>query len=264
MAKKTKIGRCALCLKVRSLALSHFMPQGVYRRLRNPAGPVKDPVLVTAKVSMSTSTQVRDFLLCRECEKRFDRLGEDYVLRQMRHRGGFPLLERMRVSPMIDFSLREGIYSGPAIGIDTEKLAYFALSVIWRSTVHSWRFPDGHAVASISLRQFQEPVRRYLLGESEFPPGVAVLVTACTDRESQNVAYDPTPVRGIPNRAVAFLACGIHFTMFLGPTVPASIGEMCCFSSRRRLVFSRDIKHTTFHAYSALAATSKEVGKMSA
>lgn len=258
------IGNCALCLKFGPLALSHFMPKGVLKLLRDPAGRIKGPILVTPKISISTSAQLKDFLLCPECEQRFNRLGEDYALRQMQHHGTFPLLDRIRVSPAIDFSFREGIYSGPSIGVDTEKLAYFALSVVWRSAVHTWRFPDGHVVDSVSLEPYQERISEYLLGQREFPPGIAVLVSACTDYGSQYVAYHPTPVRGIDNRAVAFLACGIHFLVFLGPTSPCSIGELCCFSSRRQFVFSRDIKHTTFQAYSALAATAKDVGLLSA
>jgi hypothetical protein len=182
----------------------------------------------------------------------------------MQHFGKFPLLDRLLVSPAIDFSLKEGIYSGAAVGLDTEKLAYFALSVVWRSAVHTWRAPDRHVIHLANLGTYQEPIRKYLIGESSFPADVTVLVTACTDRESQNSAYDPTPVLVTPNTAVAFLACGIHFTVFLGATFPPAIRNMCCFSSRQQLVFSRNIKHTTLHAYSVLAATTKAVGVMSA
>jgi hypothetical protein len=232
--------------------------------LRNPGGSVSNPVLVTAKVTMSTSKQVRDYLLCRLCEQRLNRLGENYVLRQMQHIGKFPLLDRLRVSPAIDFSIKEGIYAGAAVGLDIEKLAYFALSVVWRSAVHTWHSPDGHAIHSANLGAYQEPIRKYLIGKGPFPKDVTVLVTACTDSESQNSAYEPTSVLGTPNTAVAFLACGIHFTIFFGATFPPAIRNMCCFSSRQQLVFSRNIKHTTLHAYSVLAATTKEVGVMSA
>ncbi len=124
------MGICKLCLKRRALQRSHLLPEGVYLRLRNPKGPVIDPIVVTAKITMSTSKQVRDFLLCRRCEQRFDQNGEDYVLRQMNNRGKFKFLERLRVSPHPDFTLNEGTYSGSSIGLETEKLAYFALSVV--------------------------------------------------------------------------------------------------------------------------------------
>lgn len=106
MTKRKIIAICKLCLKRRPLQLSHLLPQGVSKRLSNPSGPIKDPILVTAKVTMSTSKQVRDHLLCSKCERLFDRNGENYVLRQMNDRGKFPLLDRLRISPAIDFSLQ--------------------------------------------------------------------------------------------------------------------------------------------------------------
>lgn len=264
MAKKKVIGICALCLKRRQLQLSHFLPRGVSNRLRNPNGPVENPVLVTAEITISTQKQVKDYLLCTRCEQRLNKLGECYVLKKMQHAGGFPLLDRLRVSPAIDFSLREGIHSGAAVGLDTEMLAHFALSVVWRSAVHTWHSPDGRTIHSVNLGAYQEPIRKYLVGEGPFPAGITTLVTACTDRESQNVAYYPTPTLGTPNTAVAFLVCGIHFTVFLGPTFPPTIRQMCCFSSSKQLVFSRNIKNTTLHAYAVLATTTKAVGIMSA
>jgi hypothetical protein len=257
-----KMGNCALCLEWSDLQLSHFVSKGAYKRLRNAAGKIKDPIVVTAKFSVATSKQMVDFLLCSKCEIRFNRLGENYTLAQMNYRGNFPLLDRLRVSPSIDFTLREGIYSGPAIGIDTEKLAYFALSVAWRSAVHTWTGPKGHVPRAVNLGAHQEPIRKYLLGKAGFPVDVRVLVTACTDTHSQNVFYTPTPQLGTPNTAIAFLICGIHFSVFLGPTQPAATQELCCFSSSRQLVFSRDIRMTTLRAYAALAATTREIGAL--
>jgi hypothetical protein len=262
MAMKNRIiGACALCLRYGPLELSHLLAEGISKRLRSPNARVKEPILVTRTVTISTSRQVRDYLLCRNCEGRFDRLGENYVLAQMYSRGRFPLLDRLRISPAVEFSLREGIYSGPGIGIDTEKLAYFALSVIWRSAVHEWRAPDGHSLASIDLGVYQEPIRRYLLGEGSFPSDVAVVVNVCTDFQSQGIAYYPTRRRGIQATAFAFLACGIHFTAYLGPTVPP-VQRLCCFSSPQKLIFSRDIGQIISHVYSNLASTSRAVGLM--
>lgn len=236
----------------------------MFLRLRNPKGRIKHPVIVTAKVAMSTSKQVRDYLLCRQCEKKFDQNGENYVLRQMNNLGTFRLLDRLRVSPKIDFSLTEGIYSGTAVGLDMEKFAYFALSIVWRTEVHTWHsVASGHTVHSANLDVYQEPIRKYLLEESPFPANVTVLVTAATDVRSQNSAYEPTPVLGVPNTGFAFLTCGIHFLVFLGKTYPTALLDMCCFSSARQLIFSRDIDERTQHAYSVLAATTREVGILS-
>jgi len=259
--KPPKMGSCALCLNFRPLELSHFLPQGVSKRLRSPRGPVTEPILVTRQVSISTSNQLRDHLLCSSCEKLFDQRGEDYALRQMNNRGRFPLLDRLRVSPCLDFSLREGVYSGSALGIDTEKLAYFALSVVWRGAVHTWRAADGQNVRPINLGPCQETIRQHLLGRAPFPSQVAVVVNVCTDFESQVIAYYPTPRLGIPGMAYAFLACGIHFTVFTEATDP-SVRRVCCVGSAEKLIFSRNIKALTYRAYGKLAATSRPVGAL--
>lgn len=260
MSTPTKIGPCALCFNHRELQQSHFVSKGAYKRLRNEGKEIKDPIFVTAKFSVATSLQMVDFLLCSECEKRFNRLGENYTLKQMNYRGTFPLLDRLRVYHPPDFSRAEGVYSGPAVGVDTEKLAYFALSVVWRSAVHKWEGPRGHIPDPVNLGAFQEPIRKYLLGETGFPADVRVVVTACTDWVSQSVWYTPTHRRGTPNAAIVFLICGIHFMVFLGKTNPPEIEQLCCFSSPMQPVFARDIEMTTLRAYATLAATSKAVG----
>jgi hypothetical protein len=257
---KTITGICKLCLMHKRLERSHLLPEGVYLRLRNPKGPLVHPIVVTRKIQMATSRQVRDNLLCRQCEMRFDQLGENYALRQMNNRGDFPLLERLRVSPHISFTLNEGTYSGPKIGLETERFAYFALSVVWRSAVHTWQSPAGHLIYSAQLGSYQEPIRKYLFGTGPFPPDVTVIVTAATDARSQNIAYEPTPVLGTPNTGDAFLTCGIHFLLYLGKTNPPSLREACCFSSSRQMVFSRDLGERSQHGYNVLAATARTVG----
>lgn len=179
----------------------------------------------------------------------------------MSNRRRFPLLERLRVSPPPDFSFTEGIYSGAAIGVDTEKLAYFAISIVWRGAVHEWRAPEGGTLRPIHLTGYQEPIRKWLIGETAFPPDAAVIVNVCTDYESQGIAYYPTRRLGIQATAFAFLVCGIHFTVYLGPTIPP-VRQLCCFSSEKRLIFSRNIKQMTHHAFAKLASTTRPVGAL--
>jgi hypothetical protein len=261
MPKRKIIGECALCLNERELRRSHFLSAGAYRRLRSATGTIKDPILITAKFSMATSQQLADYLLCAECEQRLNRGGENYALSQMNDKGNFPLHDRLKVSPRMDFTLGEEIYSGLAIGVDTEKLAYFALSVIWRSAVHTWRGPNGHIARSVELGEYQEPIRRYLMGEDAFPD-VSVIVNVCTDWHSQGMVYAPTPRLNVPGRAVAFLMCGLHFQVFLGASHTPDVRELCCVSSSRKPIFSRDIRDNSVHSYAVLMATAKTVGAL--
>lgn len=263
MRRKTShVGECRLCRQEKRLLLSHFMPAAVFKVLREPQRKIKEPVLLTATVTAPAPRQMRDWLLCAECEDRLNKNGEGYVLGQMCHKTRFPLLEKLRVALNFEFTARPGVYSGPQVGVDTKKLAYFALSVVWRAAVHKWREPFGNELYSIDINEFEQPIAKFLLENSDFPADVAVIVTVCSDRESQLMAFKPTgatvrvPTPG-SSLAVGFLACGIHFWVLLGPPAHPHLRNLCCFSSKRQLIFMRDIGSHSTTARDRLAATTR-------
>jgi hypothetical protein len=260
--KEVPIGTCKLCLKTKSLRRSHFLGRAVYKRLRNPHAVVKDPIWISKNVALLTSRQTTARLLCAECEDRFSRSGENYVSRLMWNKGAFPFFDRLRVVPSIGFSPGQGVYSGPAAGIDTARLAYYAVSVVWRGAVNDWVLPTGHHAGRLDLRGCEEVLRAYLLGESGFPKDAAVLVTVATDRKSQCVAYEPS--EALPHcGAYGFLVLGIHFYVFLAPVIPAPLRELCCVSSVRRPICSRNLEAHTDWAMGRLARTARVVGRLS-
>jgi hypothetical protein len=257
-----KTGICKLHLKSAELRLSHFVPAGVYRLLIPDRSDLRHPTLITNKVEIRTSMQMRDYVLCRECEARFDQGGEAYTISQMNGSRGFPLLERLRVSPSINFSLHGEVFAGRDLGIDTKKLAYFALSVIWRSAVHIWPSIRGHVPDSVDLREFQEPIRQFLLDETPFPDQITVLSTACTDMYSQSAVYAPTKMIGSPTPGISFLACGIHFAVLMGRTNPAAIHSLCTYRSERGYLFLRDNSARTIQAFGQLHSTAQPKGSL--
>jgi hypothetical protein len=73
--------------------------------------------------------------------------------------------------------------------MDCEKFAYFALSMVWRRTIHEWH----PAIRKWELGQFAINMRRYLAGESSFPEeNTAVIIIVCSDMVSRNVRTVPT------------------------------------------------------------------------
>jgi hypothetical protein len=95
---------------------------------------------VTASTTFQTSEQVSDYLLCRRCELRLAQNGEEWVLRNSPHRNGrFPMREALLRSP-IKSTIRAGeSYKEPYdSAFDLERLVYFAASVFWRASVHTW------------------------------------------------------------------------------------------------------------------------------
>jgi hypothetical protein len=209
---------------------------------------------MTPAVVVPTSKQLQDYLLCDECERRFTAHGENWVARQVYDGRNFPLLDRLNAEVPLHATPHLQIFSGADVGIDTGKLAYFALSMAWRASVHKWLMPDG-MTTSINLGVHQEPIRRFLLGESEFPTHVVVVVTACTDWVSQSTVFPPSAVPENPLTIFSSLVRGIGFRVLVGKNLPPEIRETCCFASRKKVIFVANNEHKSAHAWSHLFST---------
>lgn len=133
------IGTCRLCQLPRELRESHFMPAALYpwhRKLQFAMGdgtPLKP-------------TEFTAYLLCDDCEQRFNRNGENEVLRWLAPKakaGTSPLQSKLReVKPFfVDAPPAGTCHHASALGIDAEKFAYFGLSLLWRAAVHSCLSP---------------------------------------------------------------------------------------------------------------------------
>ncbi len=70
---------CKLCKQDRELRESHFLPAAVYAQLRGNTQQDPNPVLIIRRVSLTTSKQITDRVLCAECEQRFSKSGEAWV-----------------------------------------------------------------------------------------------------------------------------------------------------------------------------------------
>ena len=256
-------GVCKLCLKTKNLQDSHLLPAAVWRRLREPTHKLQHPILMTEKVALTTSSQIHDYVLCRDCEQLLSKNGEAYAARLMCGKTRFPLMERLRVAPPVDFRIGTKAYSGSAIGVDTDKLAYFALSVVWRAAVHQWKSPHSNQpIYSINVGPFLEPMRRYLLGTGPFPADVAVNVIVATDDQSQRTAYTPSLAAGASCMTFGLLVCGIHFAISMANPLPSLNRKGCCYNTPDHLIFEKDLKHQTTRAFNRLYATTHVTAKL--
>jgi hypothetical protein len=253
--------QCKLCLQIRRLRKSHLLPAALWRGARDPRLANPNPVVMTRTAATTSSSQLRERLLCAECEDRFNKNGERYVLSWLAPRrivdGTFPLLDRLKIALEISRTDALNIYSGSNIGVDTEKFAYFALSILWRSAVHRWRFPGGNLTKKIDLREYEEPIRKYLLSEASFPDAVVIVFTVCTDSESRGSFYPPTLSQDTPFQTYGLLTQGVRFDISIGENVPLEMRQCCCVSSQQHCIFSRNCHDGTFRAFAALASTSR-------
>jgi len=71
--------QCALCLKEKLLCDSHLIPASIMRLIRSQHLRNPNPVVVSDTLHYTTSKPCMDYLSCEECERRFSRLGEQWV-----------------------------------------------------------------------------------------------------------------------------------------------------------------------------------------
>jgi hypothetical protein len=173
----------------------------------------QDPHVLTAKERKPTSHQVKDYVLCGECEGRLNKNGENYVMRLVTKRSGqFPLLDTLNAIPTPLKMPKWTAYSAAQTpGIDRTKIAYFALSIFWRASVHTWTQESGEKTSINLGKKYNEQIRRYLLDETPIPKSANLLVAVCTDKESQKTFFVPGENQKAKDRSFGVMVRGIFF-----------------------------------------------------
>jgi hypothetical protein len=195
-------------------------------------------------------------LLCAECEHKF-KLREDTALALMNGKKGFPLLDRMKLALTVGQGDKVLTFSGATMGVDTDALAYFAVSLLWRGSVHEWSTLKGQTT-SVSLGKYEERIRRYLLGETGLPEGAYVLVAVCVDVGAQNTIFPPHPLDGSKYRTYSTLVRGLWFHIVVDDeALSAETSRLCCVKSPRKLIFLKNCSDEFLHAGHHLQSTAE-------
>jgi hypothetical protein len=94
----------------------------------------------------------------------------------------------LRLEPRMTLATGRIYYAEDHVTIDWKKLAYFALSVFWHGAADSWeRSTEPGAKPFIELEAtLQEHLRRFLLGEEDYPKGILLIML----RVSANLTPD--------------------------------------------------------------------------
>jgi hypothetical protein len=185
-------------------------------------------------------------LLCKECEDLLNKRGERYTLEMVYRGDRFSLLERMKLAIPIGQSGNVPMFSGLQLGIKTNKLGYFALSLAWRGAQGPWKTIEGQT-SEVSLGQFEEPIRQYLHRDSVWPANIVVVASVCTDHGSHEWILPPWQIpTDIPtgefmgiDQCIQLLVRGIWFYMLLGE-IPKQIADWCCVNSPQKMLFMQD------------------------
>jgi hypothetical protein len=232
-----KSGICKLCLKEADLQQSHYHARALYRLFATCG---EHTILASPHLIIQDQKQIKDYLLCSVCERRFNKMGENYAMQVLSRPGGFKILELVRASPMRRVEREYTVYSARDLRIEADKLAYFALSVLWRGA-HIWPTFEGRATGGLQLGGHKEQLRRYLLGADQYPPGVAVKISVACDEASQDFATFPQLNPEQSDATVfTFVTRGIWFDIAIGDCLPTYMYQSCCVSSPEKPVFVGD------------------------
>jgi len=234
------IGICALCLQSRELRDSHLVPKALYRlarainRRRKP-----DPVLLTSSGRQQTSFQASQYLLCAECEARFNRNGEDWIMRHCyRGRDRFRLRNLLHQAQPIHADEVATIYCASSVpGVSIEKIVYFCVSVFWRASVRSWE-SSGHKYEAISLGpKYREQLRQYLMGEADFPQAATVMLIVSQLQRPVIVFNFPDTIRVDSRHCHTLHIPGLTLQLSLGSQFEPGAFDTCIVRSPFHPIF---------------------------
>jgi len=229
------VGRCKLCLQNRPLCDSHLIPAAIYKLIRSATVTPADPLVITQDTTFTSSKQASDYLLCTECEDRFRRSGEDWVIRHCYRMGvGFTLRDLVLAARLLDDGDLAKLYStqsNPAINADA--LAYFALSVFWRASAHRWHFL-GRDWNAVTLGPYEEGFRKYLLGEGAFPQTAVLWVWVSQYDAPSRAVTMPSTRREHDLHVHSFDIPGIRFDVFVGKKPSEVLRRVCIVTAPER------------------------------
>jgi hypothetical protein len=240
MERARPIGVCALCLRTAELCDSHLVPKSLYRVARaadHRAHP--DPVLLTSTVRRQTSFQATQYLLCAECEKRFDQNGEDWVMRHCyRGRDRFRLRELLQRATPIHVDEENTIFNAASVaGMEIEKAVYFCVSVFWRAAVRSWESSSQRYEGIRLGPKYQQEIRAYLLGDAALPENAAVMfIVSGLPRPHLSFNF-PDTTRIDSSHAHTLHIPGLTFQLGMGGQPSAGARETCIVRSEFHPIF---------------------------
>jgi hypothetical protein len=234
------VGICRLCQRERELHASHLLAAGFYRLARTPADVNPNPIVATASVAIKSSREIKSPLLCLECEERFSRHGEEWILTNcLRGPSEFCLQaaliqqQPIYVDPHETFAVLAG-NSTP--GVNCDQLAYFAASVFWRAAAHTWAVDKEHRL-KLSLGPYEDELRLFLLDRSEFPRDAVLLVGVAQTARLENFTALPTLVGRGHFRTYWFKVPGITFRLLVGRAIDVQHRHCCFVRSPERRIF---------------------------
>jgi hypothetical protein len=262
------IGTCKLCKKSGvKLCDSHLIPKGAYRLIaKSQAGDA--PIVMNSAIAISKNEQVHDYVFCKDCEDLFSKKGEKWVLKRC-YRGtdGFALKTDLDMTvPVFEKENQLKVYSAKsAPSIDVSKLAYFAASIFWRSSIHSWELGGKRLNLPALGKMYEEQFRQYLLGYEKFPQDATLWLNIVNDNNLWSLISFPYGEKTKNYWQWQFQLLGLVFMLFIGARVPKENRQFCLANSADPCITVCKAADDMVLTHAAkLRAKSKPVGSLKA
>jgi hypothetical protein len=260
-------GICRLCRTPNvELRDSHFMSAGFYKIARDESRSNPNPVLVSEDVTILSSEQAKDHLLCGDCEERFNKGGETWVLKNCwRSETEFSLRDALLVTTPSRFSTPGfTIFEGrSAAGVEPDRLAYFGASIFWRGAAHDWVFMRRNP-KRLKFGPYEEPLRRFLLG-NPFPNDAVMIVSVTSGMErlrNMLVVFPFLKNREPGFRQYRFTIPGITFQLFVGKGMPAALRRLSIQEPERHMLMTADVDDLNMSDGAKLISKTRKVGAL--
>jgi hypothetical protein len=237
------VGICKLCLLTKDLKDSHLMPRSLYKKSRGSGTKGnQDPLLVTKEARRQSSYQITDYVFCGDCEHRLNVGGEDYMLRLVAKQNlDFPLLDQLQAVPPTLKHPNWGAYAASDTPtIDRDKIAYFALSVFWRASIHTWEQENGDKVKIDLGPKYNEELRKCLMGLTPVPRNVSLQVVVCSDQLNRGAFFAPAENQKNKDRTFIFVARGMMFFFRVSNTLEDYQKRLSIVNTTERWITIKD------------------------
>lgn len=211
------------------------MPRALYPKQHQLSATITRDTVKAGK-----SRQLKNYVFCAFCEDRFNKGGEEYVIELLAPTSNsFPLHERLKFGFPREHHQDFSRFAAYDVGVDAQKLAFFALSIAWKGAAFNWTLPDRTKTTLLDLGAYREAIRQFLLGKSAFPRDVAsVIVMVGNDSESRSVWNIPSQEHEGDYEHYRFIARGVFFRIILGNTIPAMLRDASCLSPREVIIYA--------------------------
>lgn len=238
-----RVGVCKLCRTERPLQRSHLIPRAFYRLLRTPGMDDPNPIIADSEVTRVSQEQMAQPLLCAECEDRFSRNGEKWVLsKSYRLQGPSPLYTALcNASPHPAFGSGTVYSALSTAGINLDQLVYFGASIFWRASIADWSLNRRRAELIRLGGLYEEQFRQYLHGEAEFPANAVLWVAVVRSEDPAPVISLPTGERVGRYHRYTFDVLGLSYMLYVGGGLSEELRRFCAVRSPNRYMFFTDI-----------------------